>query len=147
MSWCEIIVNLFAILLHLKLEIRLSPLESVFYFNQTLLNLTQNASYLMVKPVFVLKILTLFGQTFSSFNRRLDTKFKLNSKFYDVTYWTRTNCNAYNVPNISRSKSSQAMDFCHMIEYNQCLETKSGISLYFIFDITFIENVAHVIFH
>ena len=116
------------------------------YFNQTLLNLTQNASYLMLKASFVLEISTLFAQNCWSFNRRLNTKFNVNSKFYDVTYWTRTNYNAHNIPNISQSKSSNTIDFCHIVEYNGCLKRKPGISFRLIFDITLLKMLLMLYF-
>ena len=57
----------------------------------------------------------------SAFNgfceKQLDKKAKLNFKIYDVTTW-ETNNSIRILPDISRSKSNQAMEFGQLIEYN-----------------------------
>ena len=44
-------------------------------------------------------------------------KLRLISKFMYLTGWETNNVNAH-MPNISRSKSNQAMKFVQLIEYN-----------------------------
>ena len=47
------------------------------------------------KALFVIKILKLYHDIFDHTGRRLDTKAKLNFKFYDVIIWETNNCNTH----------------------------------------------------
>ena len=56
---------------------------------------------------------------FAIVGKRFDKKGKVNFKIYDVTTWLKNNYNTqYTIPNISLSKSNQAMKLGQLIEYN-----------------------------
>ena len=47
--------------------------------------------YFILKALFVLEIFTFLSWLFGYVEKRLDKKFKVNSKIYDVTDWTANN--------------------------------------------------------
>ena len=58
-----------------------------------------NAFYLILKTLFLLKIFNFFSRLFGHVEKRLDEKAKVNFKFYDVTNWES---NKYNKHIIAR---------------------------------------------
>ena len=53
----------------------------------------KNAFNFMLKALFVLDICTFLSGLFGYVEKRLDEKVKVNSKIYDITYWTTNNYN------------------------------------------------------
>ena len=52
----------------------------------------KNAFYFTSKALFVLKIFNFFSRLFRHAAKRLDKKYKVNFKFFDVTVWLTNNC-------------------------------------------------------
>ena len=59
------------------------------------LKMMKNAFYFTSKALFVLKIFKFLSWLFGRIAKRLDKKFKVNFKFYDVTAWLTKNCNTH----------------------------------------------------
>ena len=59
------------------------------------LKMMKNAFYFTSKALFVLKIFKFLSWLFGRIAKRLDKKFKVNFKFYDVTAWLTNNCNTH----------------------------------------------------
>ena len=57
------------------------------------LKMMKNGFYLTPKAIFFLKIFKFLCWLFGHVAKRLDEKYKVNFKFYDVTAWWANNCN------------------------------------------------------
>ena len=55
----------------------------------------ENVFYFTSKALFVLEIFKLLSWDFGRVAKRLDTKDKVNFKFYDVTAWFTSNRNTH----------------------------------------------------
>ena len=55
----------------------------------------KNAFCFMLKAFFVLEISKFLYWLFGYVEKRNDKKVKVNFKIYDVTDWTKDNCNTY----------------------------------------------------
>ena len=66
-----------------------------FFANESPLKVMKNAFYFTSKALFVLKIFKFLSWLFGHVSKRLDSKDKVNFKFYDVTAWLTNNCNTH----------------------------------------------------
>ena len=65
------------------------------YFNESHLKMMISVFYLMLKAVFVLKILRFLPWLFDYVVKRLDKKAMIAFKVYDVAEWKTNNCNVH----------------------------------------------------
>ena len=73
--------------------------------------------YFILKALLFLRYLNFCFDFFGHMVERLDKKFKVNLKIYDVTTWLQT-ITIHILFNISRSEGNQAMKSGQLIEYN-----------------------------
>ena len=62
---------------------------------ESLLKMIKNAIYFISKALFVLKVFKFLSWLFGHVLKRLDSKDKVNFKFYDVTAWLTNICNTH----------------------------------------------------
>ena len=55
----------------------------------------KNAFYFNLKALFILKIFKFLSSPFGHVSKQLDSKDKVNFKFYDVTNWLTDNCKTH----------------------------------------------------
>ena len=77
----------------------------------------KNVFHFTLKTLLVLKIFKFLSLLFGHVAERLDQKYKVPFKFYDVTAWLTNNCNTH-IAHISRSKDNHVMKFGQLIEHN-----------------------------
>ena len=85
------------------------------YFNGSSLKIIKNTFYFMFKVLFVLEIITFLSWLFGYVEKWFDKKVMVNFKIYDVTDWTRNNCNYTYSPIY---QGNQILKFGQLIEYN-----------------------------
>ena len=90
----------------LKSDSHLPKKNYFIYFNESPLKMTKNAFYLILKALFVLKIIQIFVFTFWSYRKNGFIRNQVNSKVFDVTTWLT---NKYILPSISQSEGNQTM--------------------------------------
>ena len=73
-----------------------------FLATESLLKMMENAFYFTSNALFVLKIFKFLSLLFGHVAKRLDTKDKINFKFYDVTAWLTNNCTTHIVQYLER---------------------------------------------
>ena len=83
---------LIAVLVGLLFEFssNLSGLRQILT-TESLLKMMKKYFYFILKALFVLEIFTFLSWFFGYVEKRLDKKFKVNSKIYDVTDWSTNN--------------------------------------------------------
>ena len=59
------------------------------------LKMMKNTFYFTIKALFVIKIFKFLPWLVGHVKKRLDSKYKVNFKIYDVTAWFTHNCNTY----------------------------------------------------
>ena len=70
-------------------------------FNESLFKMIWNAFYFAWKALFVLKIFKFLSWIFVHVEKRLDSKDKINFKFYDIKTWLTKNCGTHIVQYLS----------------------------------------------